>query len=121
MALTLTAVGLHAILSGYRFRFSTEEQLHAGMEEAMAREGLHWEHEKHLSFGRIDFLVESGIGIEVKVAGSRAALLRQISRYLLQLDICEILIVTTKSCHLEIPETMHGKTVRVLYLSPGIL
>jgi len=117
----LTAADLRTILAGYRFRFSTEEQLHAGMEDVMAREGLRWEHERHLSTGRIDFLVESGIGIEVKVDGSRAALLRQISRYLLQSEVRELLVITTRASHSEIPMVMHGKTVRVLYLSPGML
>lgn len=120
-ASTLTAISLRAILSGYRFRFATEEQLHAGIEEAMTREGLRWEHEKHLSSGRIDFLVEPEIGVEVKVDGSRAALLRQISRYLLQSEIRELLVITTRASHSEIPMVMQGKTVRVLYLSPGML
>lgn len=117
----LTAIVLRESLSRFRFRFTTEDELQVGLEVAMWQLGLSWEREKKLRVGRIDFLVDPGIGLEVKVDGSRAALVRQIHAYLGEPDVRELLIVTSKSHHADIPGLVRGKPVRVLCLSAGLL
>lgn len=55
---------------------------------------------------RIDFLVD-GTGIEVKVAGSVASVMRQLRRYANTRQVDELVLVTTKVAHRE----LHGVTL----------
>ncbi|MGN6693878.1 MAG: hypothetical protein ACTHN0_06840 [Aquihabitans sp.] len=63
---------------------------------------------------RLDFVVQIAgdvVGVEVKIAGSRRDVLRQLTRYA-QLDqIDELLLVTTKANHHRMPTHINGKPV----------
>lgn len=64
---------------------------------------------------RIDFLVEINetirVGVEVKIGGSLAALVRQLERYAKFPQIDQLLVITTKAQHHHIPTEINGKPV----------
>ena len=72
--------------------------------------------EVRLSVGeRIDFLVYD-VGIEVKIDGSVAALMRQAARYLRCDEVRSLVVVTTLARHRALPADMFGKAVYVAHL-----
>lgn len=66
------------ILSSYGFSLNTEKQCQAQIEQALLSAGIVFKRECDLrpdgGKGIIDFLTESGIGIEVKIGGQNAAI-----------------------------------------------
>lgn len=56
------------------------------------------------------------VAIEVKVKGSLADLTRQIFRYAEHAEVSGILVVTTRSDHRRIPETILDRPVAVCYI-----
>ncbi|WP_449408028.1 hypothetical protein [Microbacterium maritypicum] len=64
---------------------------------------------------RIDFLVELNeslnVGIEVKIGGSVADVVRQLTRYAAVDEIHQLLLVTTKAQHHHIPTQINDKPV----------
>lgn len=76
---------------------------------------------------RIDFLVRCvtlperiDVGVEVKVDGAPAAVMRQLHRYLSHDELAGIVLVTTKRSHRDIPDALHGKPVQVVWLRSGL-
>lgn len=67
---------------------------------------------------RIDFLLEEGVGIEVKIKGSLTDVTRQLARYAESPLVASLVLVTTRSNHRGVPPEIRGKTVHVVYLSP---
>lgn len=115
--MSVTGAELAAHLEGYRFHYADEEQLQEAIEEALARGGFPCQREVKLDiYGRIDFLVER-IGIEVKVAGSTAEVLRQVRRYTRSDMLDEIILVTTRLRHAQISDVELGKPLTVVALS----
>lgn len=111
-----TAEQLAKLLSGYSLVAAGEKRLQDTIEAVLVRESL--DYKREFSFSRkdrIDFLLEH-IGLEVKVDSSPAAVLRQLFRYSEQEAVGELLLVTTRSKHRNLPTEMNGKPVRVLYL-----
>lgn len=100
-----------------RFNYRNEADLQTGIEAVLAGEGIVSTREARLSAkDRIDFLTESGVGIEVKVDGSQTDVARQVGRYTRHDNVRAVLIVTTCSRHTGIPDSFNGKPVCVLYL-----
>lgn len=71
---------------------------------------------------RIDFLVRArtlpeaiDVGVEVKVAGQTAAIMRQLDRYLAH-EIGGIVLVTTKNNHRMVPRVLADKPVEIVWL-----
>lgn len=65
--------------------------------------------------------VVAGVGIEVKIKGSAADVLRQLERYAKCEEITELVLVTTKSSHLRMPATLNGKPLTVIpFLEGGL-
>lgn len=101
---------------GHRFHFSGETELQDGIGLALAEAGIEAEREVRLTLGeRIDFMA-GGVGIEVKVKGSRADLMRQALRYARCDEVSGLLIVTTLARHKGVPEALNGKPVVVVHL-----
>lgn len=101
----------------YRFMTSSEAELQDAIESVLERERFVFDREVRLSpRDRIDFMVEGGIGIEVKVAGSLAALTRQLHRYAQHEAVKGIIVVTTTARHCGIPRELNGKPVRLVSL-----
>ena len=76
-------------------------------------------------FGLADFGgsvdAETRIGIEVKVKGALAAVVRQLTRYAKDPSIDGLILVTTKASHHAVPRELEGKPVRLVSLvSRGI-
>ena len=106
-----------SLLRGYRFDLSSEDQLQRGIEQLLRTSTFQWEREVIVTpRDRIDFLVE-GCGVECKIDGSGPEVIRQLHRYAQQDVIRELLLVTTKSRHLNgLPTELNGKPVRGLVL-----
>lgn len=68
--------------------------------------------EVRLSDGRsrIDILMH-GVGVEVKVAGSLADVIRQLDRYAACEEIRELVLVTTRSKHHHIPALIGARRI----------
>jgi len=65
---------------------------------------------------RLDFMVEGGLGIEVKTDGTVSDLGYQILRYLQHESVKGMVVVTTRSSHQHLPSELEGKPVWVVYL-----
>lgn len=114
---SVTGAELAAHLEANRFHYADEEQLQEAIETALARGGYSYQREVKLDIhGRIDFLVER-VGIEVKVAGSTAEVLRQLRRYTRSEAIDEILLITTRLRHTQLSDAELAKPLTVVALS----
>jgi hypothetical protein len=109
---------LVSLLRGHRFDLSSEDQLQRGIEHLLRASTFQWEREVMVTpRDRIDFLVE-GCGVECKIDGTGPGVIRQLHRYAQQDAIRELLLVTTKSRHLNgLPTELNGKPVRGLVLT----
>jgi hypothetical protein len=108
-------------LEGYHYRFATEMQLHAGLAQALTREGIRFEQEKRASPGcRYDFWCpETSLVIEAKIHGSYAAALRQAERYVREPDCAGVIIAATpRWAARATAQLLNGKPVVVARLRP---
>lgn len=84
-------------LPKYRYRFHGEKELHDGIAAVLDGIGLKYERERVASKeDRFDFLLEGGVVIEAKVAGSLGDANRQVVRYCRLECVRAIALVTTK-------------------------
>lgn len=105
---------------GYRFSVSNEQELQEGLWRVLAGMDGARREVRLDERSRIDFLI-GGVGIEVKVDGSLADLVRQATRYSKFAEVSEIVVVTTRSRHLGLPAQLGGKPVHIAYLGDGAL
>lgn len=100
-----------------RFHYVSEDDLQRGLAKLLAESSIPFQREFHLDAqSRIDFMVEGGLGIEVKIDGSVADLGYQVLRYLKHEAVKGVLVVTTRSSHRDLPRELEGKPVWVVYL-----
>lgn len=87
-----------------------EYDLHALIADALTADGLEFEHERKIAPRcRIDFFM-NGIGIEVKkTRPPRAALIKQLQRYLASDELSAIILICPK--HIYLPDMIMGKRV----------
>lgn len=84
-----------AALSAYRIIGQTEKGVQDGIEYALTNSGIAHSREHRLSDrDRIDFLI-GNVGVEVKIKGSRAPLIRQLGRYSRHGDIEELILASS--------------------------
>jgi hypothetical protein len=103
------------LLRTFRFRFGCEDDLQAGIADALAP--LPVEREVRLSArDRVDHLLPGGVVIEVKVAGSADRVLGQLTRYAAHDRVSGLVLVTTRARHQELPAEIDGKPVEIVYL-----
>jgi hypothetical protein len=119
----LTAEEIVNRLYNSTFRFSDEKSLQQGIGIVLENCGCAFKREAVLtSTERIDFLVEDGIGIEVKSEHMALnALQRQLKRYAMLAAIKELILVTTKNTHLRLPKELNGKPLHHVYLLHSFL
>lgn len=111
----LSSDDVAAALRRFRYRFVTEVQLHEAIDGALADAGMVIEREVQLSArDRIDVLVDGGIGVEVKVGGTTAAVGGQLARYAEHDRIRGLVLVTSCARHRAVPRRLNGKTVHVV-------
>lgn len=104
------------LVRGVRFAYRDEDQLQAGIAEALTAAGFSPQREVRLSgTDRIDLLVGS-IGVEVKVAGAVGRLAAQLARYAASARVDELVVVTTRRQHRALPAEVGGKPVTVVHL-----
>lgn len=122
----MTSGELAKALAGFQFRYTDEKQLQAGIAQALADLKVEFLAEVALTPGeRLDFLVADGIAVEVKTNDSKggaalSSVTRQLWRYAKLDAVKEIVLVTTRSKHRDLPSDILGKPVHVVYLS-GII
>jgi hypothetical protein len=117
----MTAEQIAALLQATRFQFSSEDDLQRGIDALLRSKGIVAKREVVLGPGdRIDFLIEGGIGIEVKVRGSASTLGRQVERYLSGNRLSSIIVVTSRMEHQALPSTISSKTVLVVHLLASV-
>ena len=105
------------VLGGYRFNHTSEVELQDGVAEALGRHGIEYEREALLDGrDRIDFLV-GDLGLEIKVDGSLSLVTRQVHRYLQCERVSGVVVLTSRQKHANLPETISGKPVRVVWVS----
>ena len=107
-------------IAAWRIRVSSEDQAQADVEEALRRAGLTFEPQKRLTASdRLDVFCE-GVAIEIKVKGSRPAILRQITRYAALPEVGGTVLVTGVAWPFASGE-IGGKPFRAVRLSLGWL
>ena len=103
-------------LGRHCFRFTSEDELHGGIEAVLHQAGFPVEHEVRLACGRLDFRV-GRIAIEVKINGGVSPLLRQLHRYATACDLDALLVITTRRRLLAgLPSHMNGKPIHGLLI-----
>lgn len=114
---------LGVFLSRYRFNFSNEKDLQAGMRQAFGKIGEDFTSEYRLSDADIvDFYFPNKkVGIEAKIDHSLSELTRQIHRYVQHESILGILVVTSKTRLANLPEEMNNKPIRCHSLLGSLL
>lgn len=118
---TCDAENLKQLLAGFRFSFASEKDLQDGIAKVLEQSGIAFQREVSLSKAdRPDFMV-GAVAIEVKVQGSLAALLRQISRYAKHEGLEEIIVVGTPHWLPRVPAELGGKPITSLRLLRSLL
>lgn len=113
----LTAERIAAVIKGHRYRYADESHLQEGIAGALAAAGIPAAREVRLAGSdRIDFMAGS-LGIEVKIGGQSAAVARQLGRYAKYGQVAELMLVTTRARHRDMPREIGGKPVHVVLLS----
>lgn len=101
------------------FRWSSEADIHKG--------AIQWLEQHHQSLptfrsevrlsarDRLDVLLGDGTAIEIKVDGSRTAVLRQLHRYAEHDAVSGLILLTTKSSHSrQMPKAVLGKPLEIV-------
>lgn len=110
------------LMRSHVFRYRDEADFQEGIAIVLRGAGIRFEREVKLgTAGRIDFMVRDTIGLEVKVTGSNSLVIRQIQRYANRPEVSEIILVTTRAVHMNIPDRLRGKRVTVICLWEGAL
>lgn len=118
---TMSAGDLADLIAAHIYGYRDEAGLHNLIALAFAGAGVPIRREVALSRrDRIDFLV-GRVGLEVKVKGAPAGVLRQLQRYAGSDQIGHLVLVTTVARHLDMPATIGGKPLTVCPLMWGSL
>lgn len=113
----LTGQDLAAMLVRYRMRHTSEKELQIGLACIFDERRITYVREHHLGPGDvIDFLVEGGIGVEVKVGGGLSEVTRQLHRYAGHDAVRELVLVSSRSRLDNLPATLRGKPLTVAVL-----
>lgn len=116
----MSDIGVVAALRRMRLPLENEKVLQALIAERLGEMFVLFEREKKVSSGVIDFFLPvEGIGIEVKIAGTRASIERQIAGYAKDGRLREMVLVTSKAVGL--PASIEGKPVSVINIAIGWL
>ncbi|QDT39747.1 hypothetical protein [Stratiformator vulcanicus] len=100
----------------HRVRFGTEREMQDDIERLLRSLLITFERESETGVGPIDFRV-GRIGIECKVAGGPAAVLRQLMRYADVTDLGAIVLVTSRHTHRFTMQQLRGKPFRVVWVA----
>lgn len=108
------------LLQSNRFSLTDEKQTQRQIASVLDAAGVKYEREVTLAPGDIvDFLLDEGLAIEVKIKGQRKAIYRQLERYAKSERVSCLLLATAVAMGL--PETIETKPARVASLGMGWL
>lgn len=118
----LTAEDVLAVLSRFRISGPTEAVIQARIEQALKTAEVEHQREVELSpKDRIDFMVDS-VGVEVKIQGTRAEIIRQLSRYIHSDRVTEIVLAASSRRLLSsIPDVILDAKIHKHLLQGGLL
>lgn len=118
----MKAVEVAELLARYRIFGAAEAVVQAQIEQALRQEGVAFQREVEIAPGdRIDFMVGS-VGIEVKIKGNRAPIIRQLARYIGNDRVDEIILAaTSRKILASVPDEIIGMAVTKHLLQGGIL
>lgn len=109
-----------AAARGGRYRYDSEDDLQRGLALAFDEAGIDAVREVRFNErDRPDFLI-GDVAVEVKIDGSVEGVLRQLQRYASNEQVVELVLITTKARHQQLPAKAGGKPVTVLYLGGGV-
>lgn len=112
------ASDLARLIRCFHYRFANEKELQNGLARAFDQGEVSYQREHSLEPGDIiDFLVEGGIGIEVKVGGGLSEVTRQLYRYSAHGSIESLILVSSRSSLDNLPSTMRGKPLFVVVIN----
>lgn len=108
-----------AALARYTFLSHDERGLYDGLAAAFDGAGVGYERERVLGAGnRVDFYLPAHrLAVEVKVQGSPASILRQLTRYAACEVVGAILLVTNRATLARIPSTIANKPAMAVRLT----
>lgn len=121
LSITHSTHAVVQVLGSYRYRFSSEKQLHEGISQALERSHIGFIHEHKASEScRFDFWIpDSGVVIEAKIDGSFATAIRQAHRYLEIPECKAVIIAATKQwATISLPVELRGKPIEFVRLMP---
>lgn len=108
------------ILRAARMPWFPELALQDGIAATLTEHAVAFDREVRIARGDvIDFIVDERVGLEVKVDGSTSSVTRQLHRYAQSDRVSELLLVTTRSRHRDMPAGFAGKPIVVLHLIAG--
>jgi hypothetical protein len=118
---TARTLELAAAIERNSYSYTCEDELQQGLAAALCKTH-HVEREVRLSSrSRVDLLVDGDLVVEVKVAGTADALVRQVSRYSLSPRVAGLVVVTSRVRHLAVPPILNGKPLAVVSLTGAAL
>jgi len=118
----LAPVAIVNLVLKTKFSFGNELDVQDGLAELFTRNRVPFEREVVLSpADRIDFLLENGLGVEVKIDRSLTSVTRQLFRYAKDDRIQSLLLVTSRVRLLNMPSMLCGKPVLTVELLRSVL
>ncbi len=126
--MTLTSTDICRALYNAKYRYHNEKDLQRGVAQVLTDLGVTFEPEHSLTRrDRIDFfLPDYNFGIECKSddsAGgtSLAAVTRQLMRYTNHSEIKELILITSLSKHMSLPDNLNSKPLYIVHLLRSFL
>lgn len=105
------------LIRSTRFRWNSEKDLQDGL-AAILPDAIR---EHQLSRGDIVDFFQDGCAIEVKVAGTPATVLRQLTRYASHPEVTSLILVTGRTQLRRMPAKVLGKHLEVVSLIGSLL
>lgn len=116
MNASYSAADVATALRAHRYQFAHEDDLQAGIAEALTAARIPYQREVRLSAtDRLDVMVH-GVAIEVKVAGATDRVLSQLQRYASHDQVTDLVLVTTRARHCALPALVGGKPLAIVHL-----
>ncbi len=113
------AEAIVTLLTRNHYRYSDETQLQHQIAQLLGGHGHTVSREVVLDRrSRIDLVVDSRIGLEIKVDGPVADVARQLQRYASTGSLRALVLATTCARHMQLPERVGGLPILVAYLPP---
>jgi hypothetical protein len=105
-----------AAIMAHRYTFTSEAMFQAQVAQVLEAAGIPAVREAPLGDGRVDFMAWASIGVELKIKGSPAAVMRQLQRYAADPACAALVLVTARRALGHVPPVLEGKPTKVVAL-----